>query len=45
LRNNQRFFVLEEAIEIEYLQDKKQINIHSQDGADDIDTLVKVNND
>jgi len=45
LRNNQCFFVLEEAFEIEYLQDEKQINIHFQDGADDIDTLVKVNND
>lgn len=44
LKNNQRFFFLEDAIEIEYLQDEKQINIHSQDD-DDIDKLVKVNND
>ena len=44
LKNNQRFFFLEDAIEIEYLQDEKQINIHAQDD-DDIDKLVKANND
>lgn len=42
LGKNQRFFVLEEAIEIEYLHNKNQINIHSQDGSDVIDKLVKI---